>query len=399
MGKAKRGNGEGSLYAVERKGTKKWVATVTIGKRPSGGPWVKTFQRNTKRAALAARSAFLELSAEHAEQRPLTLSGALDRWLEDDVRPRCRPRTYQNYESYVRLHIKPVLGERELAAISASDIQGLLYSAASTRGGRLSSTTRLHIYRVLNTAFKQFVRWRLVVTNEVALVRAPSAMRYRPKLWSVEQARFFLDRCVDHEYGPAFGLLLLSGLRISELLGLTWDSVHFDDGYFEVNKTLQRINNEWVFQPTKTSGSYRSVPFAPDGQAATLLRAQADRQRGLREVGPILYGDFTSAWLDRGLVFTTRTGRPLSGKDSYARFQALCRQLGLPKARQHDLRHLFATISLAAGAELKVTSSLLGHSSIAITADTYAHVLDEAKVSATRGVEEMLAPVAPSSSP
>jgi hypothetical protein len=107
-----------------------------------------------------------------------------------------------------------------------------------------------------------------------------------------------------------------------------------------------------------------------DTDTTTVLRAHRARQNRAR----LALGD---AWVDSGLVFTDTDGSPPHPAVITTRFEQLITEAGLPPIRLHDLRHGAATLTLATGADLKVVQDLLGHSSITITADTYAHVLPE----------------------
>jgi integrase len=126
------------------------------------------------------------------------------------------------------------------------------------------------------------------------------------------------------------------------------------------------VRYEVVVSEPKTAKGRRSLALDP----ATIAALRAHRTRQLAErlaVGP--------RWQDSGLVFTWPDGRPLHPERFSKWFEQHTRAAGLPKIRLHDVRHSYATAALAAGVPAKVVSERLGHATIAITMDTYSHVL------------------------
>lgn len=135
-----------------------------------------------------------------------------------------------------------------------------------------------------------------------------------------------------------------------------------------VSSQLSQVGWAIEFGEPKSEASGRVVSL--DTETTEVLRAHGKRQARARRV-------LGQSWVDSGLVFTDIDGSPLHPAKVTDQFQELAAEAGLPPIRLHDLRHDAATLTLATGADLKVVQELLGHSSITITADTYAHVLPE----------------------
>jgi integrase len=91
-----------------------------------------------------------------------------------------------------------------------------------------------------------------------------------------------------------------------------------------------------------------------------------------------------------GLVFVRENGTPLRPESVLARFHALTEAVGLPRVRLHDLRHLAATLMIAAGVPLALVSKTLRHSKTAITADLYSHLTREASLAAADSLGDVL---------
>ena len=129
-------------------------------------------------------------------------------------------------------------------------------------------------------------------------------------------------------------------------------------------------------QPPKTERGRRTVPLSP--AVVVELRAHRAVQLGERlAAGP--------AWSERGMVFTTELGTPMDPRNVLRWYQTMAGKVGVPGGL-HTLRHTAATMLLAQGASLRLVADVLGHSSVQITGDVYAHVLDEQQQVALDGL-------------
>ena len=162
-----------------------------------------------------------------------------------------------------------------------------------------------------------------------------------------------------------FKFLVHTGLRRGEALALRWMDVDLDRGTLRVRGTLARIDGVLVVTEPKTAKSNRFVPISvpADHLLQDVRRAQAAER-----------AHAGSAWHETGHVFTTETGEPCDPRNALRAFKVAAAQAGIPGAGLHTLRHSAASVMLTHGIPLKVVSEILGHSSIAITADVYGHV-------------------------
>ncbi len=180
-----------------------------------------------------------------------------------------------------------------------------------------------------------------------------------------EQAQALLDAIKDDRLESLFRVMLATGLRRGEALGLHWSDVDLDAALLRVRWTLSLPSQGlWLDEP-KTDRSRRTVPLPRS--AIEALRARRARQ---------LEGQHGAAgvWQDHGLVVTTELGTPLEPRNVLRRFELLAERAGLRGVTLHTLRHSAASFLLAAGTHTKVVQEHLGHSSYAITADIYSHV-------------------------
>ena len=283
------------------------------------------------------------------------------------VRRRIRQATKDLYAAIARKHLVPLLGNRPLDRILPSDVEALI--VAKRQAGLAQSTVRT-IYTVLRAALDVAVRDELLRRNPATAVKRPSVDHSDAAYLTIEDAQRLLDEMRGDRLDPLFRLMLATGLRFGEALGLHWRDVDLDAALLRVRWTLTRTSRGLALGEPKTDKSRRTVPL-PRSTVETLrahLTTQADERLMTAE-----------AWREHGLVFTTEIGTPLEPRNVLRRFELLTQRAGLRGVHLHTLRHSTASFLLAAGTHTKVVQEHLGHSSYAITADIYSHVAPEQK--------------------
>ena len=273
------------------------------------------------------------------------------------------PSAADNYRNVVVHHIVPTLGATKVAKLTPADVDRLM--SAKLDAGLSVSTVR-RIRAVLAQALDQGVRWGSVARNVASLTRGPRVTRQEGRTLTPEQARSLLETLHGHRNEALYALMLSTGLRRGEALGLRWDDVDLDAGTVSVRRQLKREGGSLVTADTKTARSRRSVNL-PEQMVVTLRR-----HRAAQAAERLALGD---AWVDSGFVFTTTIGTPIDPRNLYREFQKICRAAGLGDWHPHELRHSAASLMLAQGVKLQVVSEVLGHSSIRMTADVYGHIL------------------------
>ena len=357
QGVARRGFGEGSIYP---RGDGRWVSYLRM---PDGRK--KFFTGRTReivknRLAEAQRQAQAGRLVMGPDQ---TLALYLERWLEEGVRNSVRPKTYENYELCVR-RLLPELGRVRLRALTPERIQHGLGNLI--RRGLAARTVR-QVHMVLRCSLKQAVLWRLIPVNPSDAVKAPRAERKEMRTLSEEQVRSLLAATAGTRHHSLWIFLVTTGVRLGEALALKWADIDMVDGNATIRRALQRHRGVgMVFVEPKSSHGRRTVPFPPETLAA--LRAQRislNRERS--QAGKL--------WHENDLVFPSPNGRPRDLTYLSYTFHRGLERAGLPRLLIHDLRHTAATHLLTKHVHPKVVQELLGHSTIAITLDTYSHVM------------------------
>ena len=206
-------------------------------------------------------------------------------------------------------------------------------------------------------------------------------LRHEGRTLSPEQARHLLETLKGHHNEALYALMLSTGLRRGEALGLQWSDFDRSTGVLRVSRQLKREGSRLVTTDTKTSLSRRAVNL-PVPMLKTLLDHET-RQRDQKELLGL-------SWIDSGYVFTSSVGTPIDPRNLYREFQKVCRKAGLGDWHPHELRHSAASLMLAQGVKIQVVSQVLGHSSIRMTADVYGHLLDPDRKEAASAMGAML---------
>ena len=320
-----------------------------------------------------------------ADSGRLRTSEYLDKWLEHAAAS-VAPRTAERYASIARLHLAPALGHHRLEALKPMHIAA--YYTEALRSGRhdgkggLSAQTVVHHHRVLHEALRQAVRWQLLSSNPVEAVDSPRVQKYEMNVLDEAQTRALIDATEGGEMGVPVLLAVTTGMRMGELLGLHWREVDLGQGKVSVTQSLQASKSDGlVFRPPKTKKSRRSIPLTATSTLA--LRQHRKEQLERRIAGP-------DSFEDNDLVFPRQDGRPWHPATFSSAWTRLRDSLALT-IRFHDLRHTHATLLLRQGIHVKVVSERLGHSTVAITLDTYSHVLPDMQEQAAEKLEAALA--------
>ena len=364
----RRAHGDGGLFA-RNKGTdrERWVGRLQLPDGTRRDVYGKT--QGEARRKLEEMKAAVKAGLPVTSDR-LTVGEFLTGWLQNTARPTLRPKVFAGYRSHSTKHLIPRLGKKPLAKLSALDVQqlqnDLLETPALHRGGTLSSGTVLNVRRILGRAMEQATQWGLIARNPVRLVDGPQVTRKEIEPLDVDQARALLAAIRGDRLEALYTVALALGLRRGEALGLKWEDVDFELSAVHVRRALQRADGAFRFVDVKTKKSRRVVPLPL--VALRALQKHQRRQAHERELAANL-------WTDLGLVFCRPNGAPLDPDLVTDKFQRKLKQHGLPHQRFHDLRHACASLLLAQGLDLKVIQEILGHSTITITANLYAHVL------------------------
>jgi integrase len=370
---------------VIKKGDRKWLVRIFMGRDGNGKRqyFNKLIQGNKKEADTFLSRTLTDISqGTFVAPSRQTVSEYLDLWLKNSAKQKLSNRTYQHQVFCLDRYVRPKLGAKYISSLQPLDVQEL-YTELSNKG--LGSRTVQIVHNILNRAFKQGVKWRVMATNPAELADKPKQVRREMQFLAPEQANAFIEAAKGDLYFVYFALALDTGARPSELLGLQWKDIDFEQGHISIQRSLEYpdYSNEFQFVEPKTARSRRSIKMSQ--KCLVHLRAHRKAQGIIR----LKKG---AAWQDYDLVFATRDGKPTQARNILRRhLRPILKAAALPQTLNlYSLRHTCATLLLSAGVNPKIVSERLGHASIVLTLDTYSHVLPNMQQSAADELEKIL---------
>ena len=246
----------------------------------------------------------------------------------------------------------------------------------------MSPGTIKKIHTVLSSALNQAVKWGIVPSNPLKNVELPTMSKIEVRVLSPEESKTFLETAKGDRFELLFLLMLTTGMRPGEALGLRWKDIK--EGKIHIQKSLTRkTGGGWALTDPKTKKSRRIIPLHDIVTKALKSHKKEQTERRL-----LLGEEYTN----HDFVFASENGSPMNERNIVLRhFKPILKKAGLPEdIRLYDLRHTCATLLLSTGENPKVVSERLGHASVVTTLDTYSHVLPDMQKSATEKIESML---------
>ena len=307
----------------------------------------------------------------------ITVGEYLTKWLSDSVRDTVRKRTYERYESIVRVHLGPSIGRVKLKALTPAHVRGL-YREKLDSG--LAPRSVLHIHRTLSRALKQATDDGLIPRNAAAPVKPPRPRREEMRPLNREQVRSLFEAASGDRLEALYIVAVTAGLRRGELQGFKWEDLDLNAGTLQVRRTLSEPKGGYVFEAPK-SGKGRNIRLTQRAVAALREHRKRQLEERMQHAG---------LWQDHGLVFTSGIGTPLLGGNLNCSFKATLQRAGLPEIRFHDLRHTCATLLLRQGVNPKFVQELLGHADISLILNVYSHVLPDMGDAAAGAMDAVL---------
>jgi len=377
----KRANGEGSM---RKRSNGSWEGRITVGADPITGKLIsKSVYGRTQKEVREKMKALLEggqqagdppaaslpQSAETpAGPKEMTVGEWLDTWLKEYLAD-VKPGTMINYESVVRLFLKPVFGSIQLSQLRTPMIQKF-YNKLRTEDRSPKYIKNIH--GIFHRALDMAVRVEYLDRNPSTACILPKVVEKPVTPLDVPEQKRFFEALKGNPFEALFLTAVFTGMRVGELIGLTWDCVDFKHGVIRVEKQLvqTRVKGQKYVFGTLKNGKTRVITPAP--YILEVLKAHQAAQNAQKKAADDLWdeGDFP------GLVFTHPDGSHYSQPTIWKELQDILAAAGLEHHRVHDLRHTFAVNSIIAGDDIKTLQENMGHYSAAFTLDRYGHVTD-----------------------
>jgi integrase len=352
-------NGEGSVY--QRKDGR-WVAAAYV---PVVGGGVRRRAVYAK-SRVEARRKLRELVDRAEKNIPVAPAGVtvadhLTEWLAH-IKPHVRPSTWAAYEYNIRLYLVPRIGRRKLNQLGVRDVRLMI---DKMRADQVGARTIQYVHATLRAALEHAYREELVSRNVAKQVRVERPKPAIKQPLTVDEARMLLDATTNDPRHALWVLLLMLGLRRSEVCGLRWEHVDFEARTLRIAQSVQRADGKLRELPPKTRRSNRTVPL-PDRP----LYALADHHRRLQE----LHGEHGRPWRPDAFVFGYRHGTALEPRNLTRLWTELCEKQGIRKVQLHGLRHTCVSLLLELNVHPRTVMEIVGHSAVEMTMNVYGHV-------------------------
>ena len=250
---AKRGNNEGSIY---KRGDGRWVAQVTVCGQDRRYIYGKTREVVAGKLTEALRSVQDDVPLPSGRT---TVAAFAAIWL-NSIRPSIKPKTYEGYESALRVHVLPAFGHIQLSKLAPAHLDRL-YADLIERG--LSPNTVATYHTRIHTMLAKAVRMGVLARNVSELVDPPRSSKKELPMFTPQRAKDFLAAAREHRLEALFALAITTGAREGELLGLTWDRVDLEADEINIREALQRIEGTFQLVKPKSPHSQHRIALAP----------------------------------------------------------------------------------------------------------------------------------------
>ena len=355
---------------VRKRGDGRWEGRIVVGHKENGDSIFRYVYAPTQKELSAKLRQHIDnyQGADLTERSKMTLSEWLDQWLEN-MADTLRPNTLRNYRSYIENHIRPALGDKQLARITPKDVQRFYEKLSDC----LASGTVRRIHTTLHGVLRAAQQAHLIASNPTEQIIAPKFSYGAKQILTNEQLDVFMKVIAEDKiWYDFFYIELTTGLRRGEICGLKWEDFDEVSGTLKICRTLYRETGGGLTTgDTKTSAGTRKIVL-PASTAALLSKRKASA---------------LTEWIFPNPL---KPEQPADPGSAYRQLKVLLKQAGLPNIRFHDLRHTFATHALASGVDVKTLSSILGHTRAAFTLDTYTHTTGDMQKRASEVVGDFL---------
>lgn len=309
----------------------------------------------------------------------MTTQTLLLEWLEKFQKEHIKARTYNRYQGLIEMHIVPALGDQDISSLSRREIQNFLINQKKDGNMRsketLSATSTNMMLSLLNLAFEYACDMEYIKENPCIRIRRARADTKKVEAFSTDEQRAVEAEIAKSGDRRLHGIILClyTGLRLGELIALTWSDIDFKLGTLKVTKTAYRAQNEYgiwnlCIDTPKTESSERVIP---------LPKYITDMLSQDRNVAKTPY------------IVENKKAERMSIRSYQYLFERLTEKAGVRKLNFHALRHTFATRALECGMDIKTLSELMGHKNASITLNRYAHSMMDTKIAAMNKLEKL----------
>lgn len=329
-------------------GSKRYFAAVYVR---DSQKYIYGSTRTRKRDALSDETKLKHelYSGSYIEETTVTFDEAVNTYFNLLAVDRLSEGTLKNYQSLYVNHLEKTFGHRTLVSIRPYEIQQLWKEKSLT----LANSTIIKAHTLMNNVYKQYVKWDEIKNNPLDKVDKPRTRYRTAQIWTKEEAHTFLETAKEYQSYMVFWLALNTGMRSGEILGLTWDSIDFENNLIIVKQQYSRSKKKIVYH-TKTSTSMREID---------LSHSQMD----------VLINHKNSQNPKSNIVCSNEIGGFIQERNVRRAKKVICDRTNVKLITFHELRHTHASMLVNMDEPLKYVQERLGHSDAKTTMNFYVH--------------------------
>jgi len=394
MAQKARKNAQGA-GTIRKRSDGRWEARFTSGFDPVSGKQIQRSLYGQSQKEVREKLAQITVELDegtYVEPCQMTLEEWINIWLAEYTGDK-KWSTIKHYKAQAKAHIIPALGHYPLSKLNPHTIQA--FNNSLLRGTEdkeaLSAKSVRNVHGVLRKSLSVAVQLEYIRRNPAEPVTLPRVEKKLINPLTDAQVHNMILAAENDGFGTLFKVVVFTGLRLGEALGLTWDCVDFHKGRLTIDKQLQKrpiADGGFVFSSLKND---KVRVIAPAAYVLDVLKKWELRQKECR----LACGHDWQGWKSEherktALVFTNDFGGHLHPQTVYNHFKKLAASVGAPNARVHDLRHTFAVLSLQNGDDVKTVQGNLGHATAAFTLDVYGHVSERMKEDSANRMQQYI---------
>lgn len=300
----------------------------------------------------------------------LDSSITVNEWFEYWMKTRelvVRPNTIRNYRERYYRNISPTIGNKRMIDVRPIECQNILNQMVEEYAG----STIYQALTTMATIFKAAVDNELLKKTPVnGTVKLPKPVENKVRFLTIEEQQLFLKTCKGTSHYNQYKLIFETGLRTSELIGLKWSDIDWNNRLIHVRRNLEYRHSRgvWLWGPTKSKSGMRDIPMTDSVYEMLFFMNQA--KLNLKKDTPDEFRD---------IVFLNRKGLPTKNSAYDTHIYKICEKCGMRTFSMHTIRHTFATRCVESGMNFKTLQTILGHSQLSMTMDRYAHVTTDTR--------------------
>jgi integrase len=384
MAKKRRAKGTGRVYEYPRKSGIWWAQLPEQDGRP--GPKWRVPDKAAGEAELADKLRQQQQGVKIYE-RADTLGAWMTYSIDVIVASTAKPTTCENYRQVIRLYIhSQPISKIRLADLDVPDLRtwvaGLTRIKSAQTGQRLGARTIRNAYARLHAALMVAFDDKRISWLPPKTLKLPPVEDTEQRALTEQECNQLLDALAGHRLFMLYKVALATGMRESELIGLTWEMIDWERSEIKLTSQLKWLREAkcWERLPLKNR-KRRAIPIDTD------LLAELHRHRERQAQEKLRRG---REWQEHGLVFPSEVGTPIIARNLIRHLNGTAAKAQLGKLTFHQLRHTAGSLMLQAGKTMTTVSKILGHSSVGVTEKIYAHSYEDEKRDAVASVTRRL---------